>query len=116
MKMLKIDYEELMQYYEVADNGEPGDGEYEDAVDAIVCRVPFIVKEHKELETENQTLQKQTQELEKALIELVKIEVRLPECAVCWERGQCTDRSHGDNCLAIGYIIDTAKEAAKEDK
>jgi hypothetical protein len=67
-----------------------------------------------ELETENQTLQKQVQELEKALIELVKIEVRLPECAVCWERNQCTDRSHGSNCLAIGYIVDTAKEAAKE--
>lgn len=68
-----------------------------------------------ELIAENRTLRKQVQELEKSLIELVKIEVRLPECAVCWERDQCTNHSHGDDCLAIRYIIDTAKEAAKED-
>ena len=66
------------------------------------------------LEAENQALQKQVQELEKALIKLVKLEVRLPECIVCWERDRCTDHSHGDNCLAVGYIVDTAKEAAKE--
>ena len=71
--------------------------------------------EHVEsLISENYKLQKRVQELEKALIKLVKIEVRLPECAVCWERDQCTDHSHGDNCLAIGYIVDTAKEAAKD--
>ena len=71
-------------------------------------------KRIRELSFENQTLQEKVQELEKALIKLVKIEVRLPECAVCWERDRCTDHSHGDNCLAIGYIVDTAKEAAKE--
>lgn len=59
-------------------------------------------------------LQKRARKLEKALIELVKIEVPLPECAVCWERDKCTDHAHGDNCLAIGYIIDTAMEATKE--
>lgn len=52
--------------------------------------------------------------LEKALIKLVKIEVPLPECAVCWDRDECTDRAHGDDCLAIRHIIDVAKEAAKE--
>lgn len=67
-----------------------------------------------ELIAENRALQERVQELEKALIELVKIEVSLPECAVCWERDRCTDRSHGDNCLAVGYIVDMAKEAAKE--
>lgn len=71
-------------------------------------------KRIRELKFKNQILQEKVQELEKALIKLVKIEVRLPECAVCWERDQCTDHSHGDNCLAIGYIIDTAKEAVKE--
>jgi hypothetical protein len=48
------------------------------------------------------------------MTKLVKIEVPLPECAVCWERDKCTDHAHGDNCLAIGYIIDTAMEAAKD--
>ena len=67
-----------------------------------------------ELIAENRALQERVRELEKALIELVKIEVSLPECAVCWERDRCTDRSHGDNCLAVGYIVDMAKEAAKE--
>lgn len=71
-------------------------------------------KRIRELSFENQTLQEQVQELEKALIKLVKLEVRLPECAICWERDQCTDHHHGDNCLAIGYIVVTAKEAAKE--
>ena len=61
-----------------------------------------------------QALLERVQELEKAMTKLVKIEVPLPECAVCWERDKCTDRAHGDNCLAIGFIIDTAMEAAKE--
>lgn len=59
---MKVDYEELMQYYEATYNGEPGDGEYEDAVDAIVCRVPFIVKEREALEAENAELKNQLRE------------------------------------------------------
>lgn len=89
---------------------------HNETVSIVVWKLDTLVDRIRELETENQTLQKQVQELEKALIELVKIEVRLPECAVCWERDQCTDHSHGDNCLAIGYIVDTAKEVAKENK
>ncbi len=67
-----------------------------------------------DLIAEIRALQERVQELEKAMTKIVKIEVPLPECAVCWERDKCTDRAHGDNCLAIGYIIDTAMEAAKE--
>lgn len=63
---------------------------------------------------ENLALRERVRELEKALIELVKIEVPLPECAVCWDRDECTDHAHGDDCLAIRHIIDVAKEAAKE--
>lgn len=73
-----------------------------------------LCEEGKKLENENRALLERVQELEKAMTKLVKIEVPLPECAVCWERDKCTDRAHGDNCLAIGYIIDTAMEAAKE--
>lgn len=83
-------------------------------IERLLGKVKELDSEREQLKAENQALQKQVQELEKALVKLVKIEVRLPECAVCWERDQCTDHSHGDDCLAIGYIIDTAKEAAKE--
>lgn len=62
----------------------------------------------------NAALIQWVQELEKALIELVKMEAPLPECAVCWDRDECTDHAHGDDCLAIRHIIDVAKEAAKE--
>ena len=73
-----------------------------------------LCEEGKKLENANRDLWERVQELEKAMTKLVKIEVPLPECAVCWERDKCTDRAHGDNCLAIGFIIDTAMEAAKE--
>ena len=73
-----------------------------------------LCEEGKKLENANRELWERVQELEKTMIKLVKIEVPLPECAVCWERDKCTDHAHGDNCLAIGYIIDTAMEAAKE--
>lgn len=104
-------------------------GEANAAYIAAACNaVPELIKMYREADDEaadansawqkvrreNLALREQVRELEKALIELVKIEVSLPECAVCWERDRCTDRSHGDNCLAVGYIVDMAKEAAKE--
>ena len=55
-------------------------------------------------------------ELEKALIEVVKLEVPLPECAVCWDKDKCADRTHGDNCLTIQDIINVAKEAVRTNK
>ena len=55
-------------------------------------------------------------ELEKALIEVVKLEVPLPECAVCWDKDKCADRAHGDNCLTIQDIINVAKEAVRTNK
>ena len=96
---------------------------------AAACNaVPELIKMYREADNEaadanrawqrvrreNLALRERVQELEKALIELVKIEVPLPECAACWDRDECTDHAHGDDCLAIRHIIDVAKEAAKE--
>lgn len=53
---MKVDYEELLGYYEVVRYGSPGDGEYEDALNAIVDAVPDIVREHNALETRVQNL------------------------------------------------------------
>ena len=47
---MKVDYEELMQYYEAAQNKTPG--EWKDAIEAILDAVPRIVKEHETLEAE----------------------------------------------------------------
>jgi cell division septum initiation protein DivIVA len=54
---MKVDYEELMQYYEAARNKTPG--EWKDAIEAILDAVPRIVKEHEELEAENADLRNQ---------------------------------------------------------
>lgn len=86
---------------------------FQGEVERLLSAINRIDSERERLEAENRTLQEKVRELEKALVEVVKIEVSLPECAVCWERDQCTDRSHGDNCLAVGYVVDMAKEAAK---
>jgi cell division septum initiation protein DivIVA len=58
---MKVDYEELMQYYEAARNKTPG--EWKDAIEAILDAVPDIVKEHEQLEAENADLQAQIKEL-----------------------------------------------------
>jgi cell division septum initiation protein DivIVA len=54
---MRVDYEELMQYYEAARNKTPG--EWKDAIEAILDAVPRIVKEHEELEAENADLRNQ---------------------------------------------------------
>ena len=54
---MKVDYEELMQYYEAARNKTPG--EWKDAIEAILDAVPRIVKEHEALEAENSDLKRE---------------------------------------------------------
>lgn len=56
---MKVDYEELMQYYEAARNKTPG--EWKDAIEAILDAVPRIVKEHEALEAENADLKRELQ-------------------------------------------------------
>lgn len=54
---MKVDYEELMQYYHAARNKTPG--EWKDAIEAILDAVPRIVKEHEALELENAALKRE---------------------------------------------------------
>ena len=56
---MKVDYEELLGYYKAVRYGRPGDGEYEDAIEAILDAVPRIVREHEALEAENADLRNQ---------------------------------------------------------
>lgn len=52
---MKVNYEELMQYYEAARNKTPG--EWEDAIEAILDAVPELI-------AQNRDLQEKVQELE----------------------------------------------------
>ena len=56
---MKVDYEELMQYYEAARYKHPG--EWKDAIEAILDAVPDIVKEHDALEEDKKNLEGQRQ-------------------------------------------------------
>ena len=62
---MKVDYEELINYYNAIRHGKPGDGEYEDAIEAIINAIP-------ELAVENQVLQKRVRELTQQRDWLVK--------------------------------------------
>lgn len=59
---MKVDYEELLWYYEAVRYGSLGDGEYEDAIEAILDAVPRIVREHEALEAENADLRRKLEE------------------------------------------------------
>lgn len=49
---MKVDYEELLGYYKVVRYGKPGDGEYEDAIEAILDAVPELIKMYREADDE----------------------------------------------------------------
>lgn len=62
---MKVDYEELMQYYEAARNKTPG--EWEDAIEAILDAVPDIVREREELEDRVKELEAENAALKREL-------------------------------------------------
>lgn len=47
---MKINHEELITYYKAVRHGVPGDGEYEDAIEAILNAVPDLIIEHRTLQ------------------------------------------------------------------
>jgi uncharacterized protein YhaN len=66
---MKVDYEELMQYYEAARNKTPG--EWKDAIEAILDAVPDIVKERKAIEAENADLRQRVMDYSTEIVALL---------------------------------------------
>ena len=74
---MKVDYEELMQYCEVALSR---DADYEDAVDAVLSQLPFVVKERDDLIAENAKLKRMTELMAE---ELRNVEIPPAVCEGC---------------------------------
>ena len=102
---MKVDYEEVIQYYEAARNKTPG--EWKDAIEAILDAVPELIARVRELERQKEFL--------------ISNFADNGLCFMPLDFG-CSERSkNGCYCFAKKYMKeacarDRAEEAAKEAK
>lgn len=108
---MKINHEELIAYYKAVRHSEPGDGEYKDAIEAILNVVPELIIEHRTLQEKVQKLAQQRNWLINELC--VDIRCDFPsqvECKHRTERGYyCSEQKEKFKCW-----IAHAEKATKE--
>lgn len=99
---MKFDYEELMGYYNAVRYGRPGDGEYEDAIEAIIDAAPKLIA--------------WAQELEKQRVELAELAIYGNGCFDCPLEDVCLYKEEliRDSAVCSKLLIEWVEKAAKE--